>query len=112
MESSFYPYIGGFCWVGLLLMVGTIIRAKVKIFQTMLFPASLIGGILGFVLINLGLIGMPSSFGWKALTPSVFSMLTFHLFAFGFVGIGLLESSSDNTVKMAITIRKYTPLLS
>ena len=96
MESSFYPYIGGFCWVGLLLMVGTIIRAKVKIFQTMLFPASLIGGILGFVLINLGLIGMPSSFGWKALTPSVFSMLTFHLFAFGFVGIGLLESSSDN----------------
>ncbi len=96
MESSFYPYIGGFCWVGLLLMVGTIIRAKVKIFQTMLFPASLIGGILGFVLINLGLIGMPSSFGWKALTPSVFSMLTFHLFAFGFVGIGLLESSGDN----------------
>ena len=96
MESSFYPYIGAFCWVGLLLMVGTVIRAKVKIFQTLLFPASLIGGLLGFALINMGVVGMPSSLGWKALTPSVFSMLTFHLFAFGFVGIGLLESKGKD----------------
>ena len=97
MERSFYPYIGAFCWIGLLLMVGTLIRAKVKIFQTMLFPASLIGGILGFFLITFGIVGMPSSLGWKALTPKVFSVLTFHLFAFGFVGIGLLESNNKQS---------------
>ncbi len=94
MESSFFPYIGAFCWIGILLMLGTFLRARVKFLQTLLFPASLIGGIIGFFLINVGLIGLPSSAGWKVLSPKVFSMLTFHLFAFGFVGIGLLENKN------------------
>ena len=105
MESSFFPYIGAFCWVGILLMVGTFLRAKVKFLQTLLFPASLIGGIIGFALINLGMVGMPSSSGWKVLTPKVFSLLTFHLFAFGFVGIGLLDNKNS---KQADTGREVT----
>ena len=48
MESTFYPYLGALGWTGLFLLIGTIIRAKVKFFQTFLFPASLIGGIIGF----------------------------------------------------------------
>lgn len=100
MEASFFPYIGAFCWIGFFLMVGTFLRAKVKFFQTFLFPASLIGGILGFAVLNMGLLGMPSSSGWKPITPSAFSMITFHLFAFGFVGIGLLQTKkkTSNTV--------------
>ncbi len=100
MESTFYPYLGALCWIGILLMVGTIIRAKVRIFQKLLFPASLIGGIIGFAMINLGWIGMPSSIGWKTITPSVFSTITFHLFAFGFVGIGLLQTKKETSNKV------------
>lgn len=100
MESTFYPYLGALCWIGILLMVGTFIRAKVRIFQTLLFPASLIGGIIGFAMINLGWIGMPSSIGWKSITPSVFSTITFHLFAFGFVGIGLLQTKTETSNKV------------
>ena len=85
MEASFYPYLGALCWIGMLLMLGTLIRAKVPLFQKLLFPSSLIGGLIGFVLINLDLVGMPTSTGWKDITPNIFSMITFHLFAFGFV---------------------------
>ena len=52
MESTFYPYLGALGWTGLFLLIGTIIRAKVKFFQTFLFPASLIGGIIGFFVLN------------------------------------------------------------
>ena len=61
MEASFYPYLGALCWIGMLLMLGTLIRAKVPLFQKLLFPSSLIGGLIGFVLINLaagGLLGL------------------------------------------------------
>ena len=54
MESTFYPYLGALGWTGLFLLIGTIIRAKVKFFQTFLFPASLIGGIIGFFVLNAG----------------------------------------------------------
>ena len=76
MEASFYPYLGALCWIGILLMLGTLIRAKVPLFQKLLFPSSLIGGLIGFVLINLDLVGMPTSTGWKDITPNIFSMIT------------------------------------
>lgn len=92
MEASFYPYIGALCWIGIFLMVGTVIRAKVVFFQKTLFPAALIGGLIGLAFISMDWVGMPTSTGWKPIKPGVFSMITFHLFAFGFVGIGLLQS--------------------
>ena len=100
MESTFYPYLGALGWIGLFLLIGTVIRAKVKFFQTFLFPASLIGGILGFFVLNAGWLGIPSSTGWKTITPVVFSTITFHLFAFGFVGIGLLQAKSGTSGKV------------
>ena len=102
MESSFYPYIVGFAWIGVLLLLGTFIRAKVKFLQTMLFPASFIGGIIGFVLINTGVLGVPSSSGWQAMSPKTFSMMTFHLFAFSFAGIGLLQTKSTGSVSKIV----------
>ena len=102
MEASFYPYLGALCWIGMLLMLGTLIRAKVPLFQKLLFPSSLIGGLIGFVLINLDLVGMPTSIGWKDITPNIFSMITFHLFAFGFVGIGLLQTKKPASGKVVM----------
>ena len=32
MESTFYPYLGALGWIGLFLLIGTVIRAKVKFF--------------------------------------------------------------------------------
>ncbi|MFQ9867462.1 MAG: hypothetical protein ACLRWP_11090 [Bilophila wadsworthia] len=86
----------------MLLMLGTLIRAKVPLFQKLLFPSSLIGGLIGFVLINLDLVGMPTSTGWKDITPNIFSMITFHLFAFGFVGIGLLQTKKPASGKVVM----------
>ena len=102
MEVSFYPYLGALRWIGMLLMLGTLIRAKVPLFQKLLFPSSLIGGLIGFVLINLDLVGMPTSTGWKDITPNIFSMITFHLFAFGFVGIGLLQTNKPASGKVVM----------
>lgn len=102
MGASFYPYLGALCWIGMLLMLGTLIRAKVPLFQKLLFPSSLIGGLIGFVLINLDLVGMPTSTGWKDITPNIFSMITFHLFAFGFVGIGLLQTKKPASGKVVM----------
>ena len=92
MEASFYPYIAAFVWISLLIVAGVILRAKIKILQTLLFPASLIGGILGFILMRFDLVGIPTSSGWQVLSPSTFGMISFHLFAFSFVGIGLLRN--------------------
>ena len=36
--------------MGLLLLVGQFLRAKVKLFQNLLMPASLIGGFIGLIL--------------------------------------------------------------
>ena len=97
MESTFYPYLGALGWTGLFLLIGTIIRAKVKFFQTFLFPASLIGGIIGFFVLNAGWLGIPSSTGWKTITPVTFSTTTFNPCAFGFVGIARLRATRGNS---------------
>lgn len=99
MEKTFYPYIAAFAWVCALLILGVVLRARVKFLQTLLFPASLIGGLVGFVLMRFDLIGLPTSFGWQSIPTGVFSNITFHLFAFGFVGIGLIQSANKNQKK-------------
>lgn len=79
MEASFFPSIVAFIWIGILLMLGTYLRAKVPFLQRILFPASLIGGLIGFVLINAGWLGVPTTEGWKAIDQAPFGTLTFHL---------------------------------
>ena len=51
MEATFFPNIMAFLWIGIMLMLGVFLRAKVRFFQRILFPASLIGGLIGFVLV-------------------------------------------------------------
>ncbi|WP_337519697.1 sodium/glutamate symporter [Desulfovibrio sp.] len=100
MGESFYPYIGAMIWISLLLCLATFLRSRIKILQTFLVPASLIGGILGFICVNLGIVGMPTMEGWQPIPTKVFSVMTFHLFAFGFVGVGLMKSKETNTSKL------------
>lgn len=46
----FEGVIKDFAWVGLLLLVGSYLRAKVKIFQTLYIPTAVIAGFLGLLL--------------------------------------------------------------
>lgn len=98
MEATFFPYLIAFAWTGFFMLIGVALRAKIKLFQKMLLPAALIGGVLGFIVMNIPgvhIIGAPSFNGWVSIEPITFSIMTFHLFAFGFVGIGLLRNEAN-----------------
>lgn len=43
-------------WTGLFIIVGVVLRAKVPFLKKKLVPASVIGGVLGFIIMNTGLI--------------------------------------------------------
>ena len=40
--------------LSLMLLIGTLLRAKVKLFQDYLVPASIIGGLIGFAIVSTG----------------------------------------------------------
>ncbi len=50
MEFNAYTMLFDFGYMSILLLVSTILRAKIKIFQKMFMPAALIAGLLGLVL--------------------------------------------------------------
>lgn len=80
LEQSFMPLMIAFGWLSAMLLVGVLLRAKVPLFQKFLFPACLLGGLLGFVLVSVGWVNVPSKF---------FALMAYHLFSIGFVSIGL-----------------------
>ena len=94
MEQSFMPYVGSFVWMSVLLLLGSWLRAKVSIFQRFLFPSAIIAGLLGFILMSLGWVGLPMGGKWVTIPHQSFTLITTHLFAFGFVGIGLISGDS------------------
>lgn len=80
LEQSFMPLMVAFGWLSAMLLVGVFLRAKIPLFQKFLFPACLIGGLLGFVLVSLG---------WVNVSSRFFALMAYHLFSIGFVSIGL-----------------------
>ncbi|MFH2130765.1 MAG: sodium/glutamate symporter [bacterium] len=78
--QSFMPLFGGFGWLAVMLILGVILRAKIGFFQKYLFPASIIGGIIGFILISVG---------WCNITHETFTLFAIHLFTLNFISIGL-----------------------
>jgi len=93
LSATFYPYVGALIWISILLVCGAFLRSKISFLQKALVPSSLIGGLVGFVLLNTGLIGMPTPEGWMPIPSKVFGVMVYHLFAFGFVGVGLMQQS-------------------
>ena len=86
MESTFHGVLA-FAFLGLMLLIGTILRARVGFLRNALVPASLIGGLLGFVLVSLGL-----SYGFES---SDFTVFTFHFFTLSFMSLVLISSGSN-----------------
>jgi ESS family glutamate:Na+ symporter len=79
---SFEPLLQiGF--LSILLLFGVILRAKVGFFQRFLIPSCLIGGFLGMLLVNLGVV---------PISRSSLEMLIYHLLNISFIAIGLTPS--------------------
>lgn len=104
MTGTFFPYLVAFGWTSIFILLGVYLRNKVKFFQKLFIPTSIIAGVIGFICINLGLLQVPTETGWVELKPAAFGVIVFHLFALSFVAIGLLDntrtSNSSEHVKL------------
>ncbi|HKK98684.1 MAG TPA: sodium/glutamate symporter [Desulfotignum sp.] len=80
VQQSFMPFFAPFGWLAVMLLAGVILRAKVGFFQRFLFPAALIGGLIGFI---------GKSAGWCDIPHETFVSFAIHLFTISFISIGL-----------------------
>lgn len=87
LAKTFMPLFGPLGWISIMLLLGVILRAKIKLFQTLLFPASLIGGVIGFIVISAGGVNV---------SHDTFTVIALHLFTIGFISIGLTGTDSKN----------------
>ena len=72
--------------VGLMLVIGVLLRAKIKIFQSFLIPSAIIGGAIGFILINTGLLPFESK---------QFVNFSLHAFIISFMSLCLTNKPDD-----------------
>lgn len=66
--------------IALLLLMGIFLRNVISVFKKVLLPASIIAGVIGFILMNIGII---------PIKQSVFETLAFHLTNLSFMSITL-----------------------
>jgi ESS family glutamate:Na+ symporter len=69
-----------FGFLSIMLLLGVTLRAWMPFFQKLLFPSSLIGGLIGLVLINLGVI---------SLDIDIIKAFAYHFFNISFISVGL-----------------------
>jgi len=82
-DMSFFLAFG---YIGISIFVGVWLRAKIKGLQSFLVPACMIGGILGMILMNTGLI---------PLNVELFQTIAYHFFIISFISIGLTRAPKD-----------------
>ncbi len=80
-----------FGWASLMLLIGFLFRAKIPFLKSMLVPSSVIGGIIGLIIINeVGNMGV--SIG---LNPDMFNELVSQIFTISFISICLTSTSKN-----------------
>lgn len=85
-------------WIGVLLVIATVLRRYVTWFQDTLIPNNLIAGVLGLI------IGM-NGFGWISLESERLGAYVYHLLALLFIGLSLRKpdrSSSTTPVQFGL----------
>ena len=88
-----------FGWLSIMLLIGIVCRAKIKLFRNILMPASVIAGCLGFLLLNMGIL--------QGVDGNIYNDLTAHLFTLSFISIGLTSvSKSEETGSSVKTMLK------
>jgi len=76
-----------FGFLSVLLLSGTLIRAKAEFVQRYLFPSCLIGGVIGSILVNTDLIKIGST---------QLETVAYHLFNLSFISIGLTRDTNPS----------------
>ncbi len=69
-----------FSFLSIMLLTGIILRARVGVLQKFLFPGSLIGGLVGLILVNIHAV---------KLNPETIQAFAYHFFNISFISIGL-----------------------
>jgi glutamate:Na+ symporter, ESS family len=88
MQSPFpFHSILLFGFLAILLLIGVVLRARVPFFQRFLFPSCLIGGVLGLILVNTGLVHF-SAYGLESFA--------YHLFNISFISVGLTRGRDEH----------------
>ncbi|MBW2370450.1 MAG: hypothetical protein JRH15_21475 [Deltaproteobacteria bacterium] len=82
---TFEPLLA-FGAMGIFLVIGVFLRAKVSFFQSFLLPSCLIGGALGCILINMRVVKLPFS---------LFENYAFHLLNIAFISAGLTRDENS-----------------
>ena len=66
-----------FGFLSLLLLLGVLLRAKIKFLQNFMVPACLTGGVIGFFILN--------TTGFPQVQPELYPALAYHFFTISFV---------------------------
>ena len=80
-------------WTGIMIIAGVVLRAKVPFLRNNLVPASVIGGVIGFIVMNLGFI--------TDCTVGEFGDIANLLWIFTFANMGVTLAAKKETVKTA-----------
>lgn len=94
--QTFFPLFGAFGWLSVMLLLGVVLRAKIGILQKFMFPAAVIGGLIGFVLKSVGLVN---------IDYETFTVFAIHMFTLNFISIGL-TGTEDAVAPQGTTMRK------
>lgn len=92
-----------FSWIGIMLLVGMILRAKIPFLANILMPASVIGGIIGFILMNI-----PAFVTATGIDSNMCNTIVGFFFTLSFISIGLTATpkeegkSSGETAKQMV----------
>jgi ESS family glutamate:Na+ symporter len=82
----FEPFLG-FGAIGIFLVIGVVLRAKVHFFQYFLLPSCLVGGTLGCIAINLKMFDLPFS---------LFENFAYHFLNIAFISVGLTRGEKHD----------------
>ncbi len=77
-----------FSFLSALLITGFILRAKIGFIQKYLFPSSLIGGIIGFIIVNA-----------LKMDTKIFETFAYHFFNLSFISIGLTPTPPEEKLE-------------
>jgi len=85
--GSTFPGVMAFAFLASMLLIGALLRARIKLLQNALVPASLLGGLVGFALLLIDF-----DFGFESADYSVFA---FHFFTLSFMSLVLTGSDKS-----------------
>ncbi len=90
-----YSVMVAFGLASLMLCIGMACRGRIKFFQNMLMPVSVIAGIIGFLFVNLGMTHLPA----EIVSTTDFSNIVDVFFVLSFISIGLTGSKKEKKEK-------------